>query len=120
MPEVLPRRDDSVGGSTETSAATQKIKLTSAVLSTLAFFSLYDLPISSRRLHELLYECQASLAEVEEVLEFLTNENKLTRAGNVYSLKSWKASDLRDRQVEIGKKWNKIDRYTFWLSILPF
>lgn len=98
----------------------QQIKLVSAILSTLVFFSLYDLPISSQRLHELLPDYAADLGTLEVVLESLAANNKIYKTGNLYSLKAWKASDLRDRQVEISKKWYKIDRYFNWLAILPF
>ncbi len=95
-------------------------RLRKPILSTLAFFSLYELPISSKRLHELLLDCRSSLHEVEMVLEVMASDNTIYRTGNLYSLKSWKAFDLRDRQVEISKKWYKIDRYFNLLALLPF
>src|SRR6185369_5435979 len=94
--------------------------LTHAILSTLAFFSLYQLPITSRRLHELLYEYQAGFEEVETILETLALDNKIIKTGNLYSLETWKAMDFRDKQVEITKKWQKIDQYFNWLAVLPF
>jgi hypothetical protein len=109
MPAILPE--------TKTDSET---KLSKAVFSTLAFFSLYNLPVSDKRLHELLYDYSANAEELAPVLEALVLDNKIYRAGNLYSLKSWKAEDLRTKQIEISKKWNKIDRYYNWLAVLPF
>jgi hypothetical protein len=97
-----------------------KTDLHNAILSTLAFFSLYDLPISDKRLHELLPEYMTDHSELLSALDFLSNENKIYKAGNLYSLKPWRADDYRSRQVEISKKWYKIDRYFNWLAVLPF
>jgi hypothetical protein len=101
-------------------ALATRTDLRTSILSTLAFFSLYDLPISTKRLHELLVDYKVELSELEAVLESLSNDNKIHKIGNMCSLKPWKASDLRDRQVEISKKWHKIDRYYNWLAVLPF
>ena len=95
-------------------------QLTSAIFSTLAFFSLYDLPITSKRLHELLLDYQAGLDEVETALTVLALDNKIYQAGNLYSLKPWKAEELRARQEEIANKWQKIDTFYNWLAVLPF
>ncbi len=94
--------------------------LEKSVLATLGFFALYDLPMTARRIHELLLDYQASLAEVEKLLEILAADNKIYKAGNLYSFKPWKANDIRNQQIEISKKWNKIDRFYNWIAILPF
>jgi len=98
----------------------KQTQLKNSVVSTLAFFALYDLPLSSKRLHELLLESNFELGEVENTLEILANENKIFKAGTLYSLYAWKADDYRVRQIEISKKWSKIDRYFKWLAIVPF
>ncbi|MBX4186900.1 MAG: nucleotidyltransferase domain-containing protein [Candidatus Doudnabacteria bacterium] len=95
-------------------------KIQQEILSTLAFFSLYDLPISSKRVQELLPGSIVDLSAVETVLEILAADNKIYKTGNLYSLQAWKADDLRGRSVEISKKWHKIDRYFNWLALLPF
>src|ERR1700741_5410675 len=86
----------------------EEIGLKEAIFSTLAFFSLYDLPLSSQRVHELLLRKNVNLEEVVNLLENLSTDNKIYKAGNLYSLKPWKADDLRNRQIEISKKWYKI------------
>ncbi len=93
--------------------------LRSAVLSTLAFFALYELPLTTVRITELL-GVRATPEEVTEALTELVSENSIFQAGNLYSLKPWKASDYRDKQIEISKKWRKIDNYYSWLALLPY
>ncbi|HTL39283.1 MAG TPA: hypothetical protein VL306_00510 [Methylomirabilota bacterium] len=121
MPEILPRRDNSVGGPTEASAETKtQVKLEQAVLKTLAFFSLYELPLSSRRVHELLYGEFVSLPQVTETLGNLVVSGQVLQKDNLYSLKSWNAATYQANQLELIKKWEKIDRYFNWLAVLPF
>ncbi len=97
-----------------------KTKQVSAIVSTLAFFSLYDLPITAKRLHELLLGQSTSLEELETELEVLYQDGKIVRGGNLYALKNWNQEAYRDRQAEITKKWAKIDRYFATLAVLPF
>jgi hypothetical protein len=94
--------------------------LKSAIIATLAFFALYELPITPKRLHELLLNFSAGLEEVETLLEVLVQDGKIIRAGNLYSINPWNPLSLNVRQTEITKKWNKIDRYFNWLAGLPY
>jgi len=96
-----------------------KLTLKESVLSALAFFALYDSPLHLQRIRELLNQ-SATLEEVQHILSKLVEDNKIFQAGNLYSLKPWQASDYRDRQIEISKKWQKIDSYYKWLAVLPF
>jgi hypothetical protein len=98
----------------------QQTQIETAILSTLAFFSLYDLPISAKRLHELLVRFAASQEEIETALEILVLDNKILRVGSLYSLKSWNLQTYQERQAEISRKWEQIDSYFNWLAILPF
>ena len=98
----------------------QDERLAQAVIFTLAFFSLYELPISSKRLHELLLGHHAEPNEVETILETLAQNGRVQRSGGLYSLKSWNAAAYQTRQLELAKKWETIDRYFPWLAILPF
>ncbi len=95
-------------------------KLKESVFSTLAFFALYEVPVTFSRVHELLVKERATAEEVQMILNQLVADDRISQTGNLYSLKPWKASDYRDKQVEISKKWMRIDRYYFWLAILPF
>ncbi len=93
--------------------------LNKEIFSTLAFFALYELPLTLQRVHELLGQSAAE-EDVQQTVAKLVEENKIYQAGGLYSLTPWKASDYRDKQVEISKKWKKIDRYYNWLAVLPF
>ena len=123
MLKDLPRRDNSVGGPTETSAETkteQEKKIAEAILSTLAFFSLYNLPLSNKRIFELLLGVKSTQTEVERMLAFLATEKIIVNAGNLFALKPWDASRYHVNQLELTAKWAKVDRYFSWLSALPF
>ena len=98
----------------------QETQLASAIISTLAFFSLYELPLTSRRICELLMNYTADVEQVETALEILVLDGKVIRSGNLYSVKSWNPGLYHDRQIEISKKWAKIDQYFNWLAVLPF
>jgi hypothetical protein len=108
MPQNLETKED------------KQVLLKQAIESTLAFFALYDVPMSARRIHELLFNHTADEVEIQIVLDQLVADNKIYQAGNLYSLKPWKASEYRDNQIEISKKWHKIDPYFNWLAVLPY
>ena len=99
---------------------TERKTLTQAIIATLAFFSLYELPLTSRRIHELLVSYASDLEEVETALEILVLDNKIIRSGDLYSIKPWRATLYQERQLEISKKWAKIDQFYNWLAVLPF
>jgi len=95
-------------------------KLDQAVLATLAFFALYELPLSVRRVHELLLNQIATMQEVEQTLASLVAENKIIQAGSLYSIKSWNQAMYQANQAELMKKWAKVDEHFNWLAVLPF
>ena len=95
-------------------------KLHEAIISTLAFFSLYELPLTSKRIYELLIEYKSTLEEIDIALEALVLDGKVLRSGNLYSVKSWNPATYHERQVEISKKWARIDKFFNWLAVLPF
>lgn len=119
----LPRRDNPVGGPTETSAdikEEQRQKLAEAIISTLGFFSLYNLPLSAKRIYELLLGARSTQAEADQMLAFLAQQNQIVREGNLFALKRWNSAEYNANQLELTHKWQKIDRYFYWLAILPF
>lgn len=91
-----------------------------AIIFTLAFFALYELPLSSRRVHELLLNQMATVDEVEQALASLVADNKIIQAGSLYSIKPWNQTTYHTNQIELMKKWAKIDAFFNWLAILPF
>ncbi len=98
----------------------QKQKLAEAIVSTLVFFSLYNLPLSSRRVFELLLGTRSTQAEVDEMLNFLAVNNLIFTQNGLFALKKWDAAVYNANQLELTKKWQKIDRYFSWLAVLPF
>ncbi|MEO8065405.1 MAG: hypothetical protein ABI643_00935 [Candidatus Doudnabacteria bacterium] len=97
-----------------------KLKLAEAVISTLAFFSLYNLPLSAKRVYELLLGMRSTQDEVDRMLANLVLDSRIIREGNLFGLKIWDAAVYNANQLELTKKWQKIDRYFNWLAILPF
>lgn len=119
----LPRRGDSVGGPAETSAKIKEqteLELTESILSTLAFFSLYSLPLSGKRVYELLLGTRSTQKEVDGMLSILAAQNRIVREGNLFALKKWDLGKHNTNKLELTKKWQKIDKYFNWLAVLPF
>ncbi len=98
----------------------QQEKIAPGIISTLAFFSLYNLPLSAKRIHELLAQSSASLTEVEQTLSQLVADHKILQTNSLYALKRWDVATYNTNQIELTKKWAKIDRWFNWLSLLPF
>jgi hypothetical protein len=98
----------------------QKQKLAQAIISTLAFFSLYNLPLSNRRIHELLLGMKSTQQEVDQMLLFLSEHGQIIHENNLFALKNSNFTKHNSNQLELTKKWAKIDRYFNWLAILPF
>lgn len=98
----------------------QDQKLAEAIVSTLVFFSLYDLPLSARRIFELLLGTKSTQVEVDRMLVFLVQQNQIVQDGNLFALKKWNSAEYNANQLELTKKWQKIDRYFRWLAVLPF
>ena len=95
-------------------------KLEQAVMATLTFFSLYELPLSARRIHELLYGELASFESVSQTLADLVASGKILQIDNLFSIKPWNPVAYQANQIELVKKWSQIDRYFNWLAVLPF
>lgn len=110
IPACLPARQASAGMD----------KIAEAILSTLAFFSLYNLPLHKRRIYELLYKYSADEQEVYRELEVLAREGRLTRVGDNFGLKFWDTQKLDLNLVEAERRWEKIDKYFWLLSIIPY
>ncbi|MBI2356164.1 MAG: hypothetical protein HYV13_03100 [Candidatus Doudnabacteria bacterium] len=94
--------------------------LANGVLSTLAFFGMYGLPLSSKRVFELLYQTRASKQQVNEALEDLVLRSKVVKHDNLYALKSWDDLQSLMRDDETKKRWKQVDKYFKLLSSIPF
>jgi len=90
------------------------------VFCTLAFFNLYNLPLTSQRVWELLLGVKSTLPEVQQMLKQLVLENKIIESQNLFALEKWDDALYRSNQSEITKKLKKVERYFNWLAIIPF
>jgi len=91
-----------------------------AILATLAFFSLYDLPLNLHTIQQLLYKTRASFDEVRSEVEKLTQSGKIIAHDGLYALKTWNDSAYLSNKTEISKRWRKVGKYFWLLSVIPF
>jgi predicted nucleotidyltransferase len=97
-----------------------KSKLTEAIIATLAFFDIYKLPISGRRVWELLYRVQATPEAVTLELRRLVQLGIIVSKDGMYALEDWDPKKIHANQIEIEKRWTRIRRYYWVLSAIPF
>lgn len=95
-------------------------KTQEGILSTLAFFDIYRLPLSAERIWQLLYKAQATLSEVERELKFLCRAGLIVHRDGMYALQAWDQRRFQSNQDEIGKRWARVERYRKILTLLPF
>ena len=57
----------------------QGVTVKQAIIASLAFFGLYELPLAKKRLFQLLYKKKANREEFERELNFLIDEEKVFR-----------------------------------------
>jgi hypothetical protein len=97
-----------------------KSNLTQGILSTLAFFAIYNLPITERRLWELLYRVQATPEQVRPELIRLVQLGVIVHRNGLYALDDWDDKQLIEKQAEIDKRWTRIRKYYWLLSAIPY
>jgi hypothetical protein len=97
-----------------------KSKLTEAIIATLAFFDIYNLPLSGRRVWELLYRVKSTPEAVILELQRLAQLGIIAHKDNMYALQDWDPKQFQANQVEIEKRWTRIRRYYWVLSAIPF
>ncbi len=97
-----------------------RTKLTEAIVSTLSFFHIYNLPLSSRKVWELLYKHQATLQEVETELNILAKQNIIFTEKNLFSLTSIDTLEYDKKREEIERRFKKIKKYYWLLSAIPY
>lgn len=99
----------------------KKISSTSkAIVSTLSFFHIYNLPLTAERIWQLLYKHQADFKQVDEELENLAKQNLIVRKNFLFALADWDSYVYENNQNEIQHRWAKIKQYYWLLSSLPF
>ncbi len=104
----------------------QLTKLSQSIIKTLAFFSLYDLPIHRERLYELL-DIRVDRLDFEREVNILINRGSVFDKGGLVALAylpdrqaGGPVSKYERNQNEIAKKKEKVNQYFGWLSLLPF
>lgn len=97
-----------------------KSKLTEAIIATLAFFDIYKVPITGRRVWELLYRAQATPEAVTLELQRLAQLGIIVFKDGMYALEDWDPKKIQANQIEIEKRWTRIRRYYWILSAIPF
>lgn len=95
-------------------------RVTEGILATLAFFNLYKLPVSLQRLWELLYKSEAGIQEVAGELNRLIKLDLVVHKDGLYALEDWNQKTYSNNQGEISKRWNRIKKYYWLLSSIPF
>jgi hypothetical protein len=91
-----------------------------AILATLAFFSLSKVPLTKHRIFELLYKFKANEEQVNQVLEKLVVKNKIYKTDGLYSLEPFNPREYEFTKEETSKRWKRVDRYFWLLSLIPF
>jgi hypothetical protein len=102
------------------SATKTEQRLSEAIISTLSFFALYELPLSAKRIYELLFRFKASEQEVSSELSALVASQKIIQSSGLFSTSPWNPASVTTNQLELTKKWEIIDRYFGVLASLPF
>ena len=98
----------------------QGVTVKQAIIASLAFFGLYELPLAKKRLFQLLYKKKANREEFERELNFLIDEEKVFRKDDLIALKPEYFYKFASNKEELNKKWSKVKKYFWLISILPF
>jgi hypothetical protein len=97
-----------------------KDPLNKAIISTLAFFDIYHLPLTAKRVWELLYKHKATSNQVAERLIQLSKLGVIIAKNEMYGLREWDENEFNINQKEINDRWKKVNKYFWLLSSLPF
>jgi len=91
-----------------------------AILATLAFFSIFQVPIDFEKLWKFLYKQHASRQDLKKSLDELQANKKVVQQGDLYALTPWDERIYFQNQEEIKKRFNKIKRFEWLLQVIPF
>lgn len=100
-----------------------KIKLNQAIIRTVAFFDIFQYPLTMLEIWQYLYGQQASLGEISSALEDLTANNKLGSKNGFYFLAGrGELVDIRQVRSNLAEKKFQIAlraaRWISWLSTI--
>lgn len=95
------------------------ISITDSVFATVAWFDVFDQPVSAEEAHKYLFWKKASLAEVKKALK---KDKRISESFNFYFLKGRNAIVLGrcKRQYYAGKLWKKVFKNRFIFRWTPF
>jgi len=109
-------------------------KTEEAILATLSFFGILDIPLTEEKIWQNLYKIPASKETVRQDLNRLIERNivyvaetfrfpqngGLKTSATYFSLKPIDEIKLLANQAEIEKRWERINKYYWLLSLVPF
>ncbi len=97
-------------------------KIQKAVLSTLAFFDIFDRPLTFEELYLYLYKAKASEQELQKQLYELTHNNKVGKLGDWYFLPGRLKflQEYPNRQELTKKLTTKVQKKIWYLKNVPF
>jgi predicted nucleotidyltransferase len=102
------------------SAPKNLTKTQKAIISTLSFFHIYRLPLSARRVWELLYRQEATFDDVQRNLEQLHRMGLIDFHHGLYAIDDWDQDAYETNLLEIKHRWRKVQKYYWLLSAIPF
>jgi hypothetical protein len=105
---------------TSTAKNLVKSKLTEGIIATLAFFGIYQVPLSAQRIWELLYRVSATREQVDLELERLVTLNAIVYRDGLYALREWDEKKRQENLQEMDKRWTRVRKYYWLLSAIPF
>ncbi|MBU1167003.1 hypothetical protein KKC60_01170 [Patescibacteria group bacterium] len=92
------------------------------ILETIAFFDIFDYPLTETEVHKWLWQRESNFLEVQEALEGLLANQKLGMSDGLFFLPSRKklVQERKAKYLVAEKKYKKIKRATRLLKMLPF
>jgi len=96
-----------------------KINFKQAILSTFAFFDMFDFPLSREEVEEYLYKLPLDEHQIDI---YLKNSALLSYSEGLYCLKGHEENFFKNQERrEIAKKlWKKVNRYRRIFNLIPF
>jgi len=100
----------------------KKELLRKKILVTLAYFDIFEFPLTLMELRRYLWKDNVSLRELLEILDEMIRDQKLETKNGFYFLpKRLSIIEIRAKRYEISqKKWRRVKKYLFILRRLPF
>lgn len=95
-------------------------KAQEAIMATLVFFGIHDIPLTQERVWLLLYKYRTSKEEAVVQLANLVKQGKIFEHNGFHSLKPIDPSKIIDNDIETAKKLARVKKYYWLLCLIPF